>query len=326
MFQTDIIRFLQSFNSETLTHLMKFITALGYEQFFVLLIIAIMSGVDFRKGFIILHVLVITGLITQIAKEYFALPRPWFVDSSLSTFGKQLATEFESSGASTFFTGLPHNIIGSYRQIKPDSYGFPSGHTSTALVLWSTVIVLFNKRWIKITSICLIILVPLSRLYLARHFPADILGGYILGGIVLLIAWLTILNKARLRIFMNTDRLALNITFRSLAKLAYLLLLPVFFYFMVTEEAEVLSGYLLGANIAYILISHSLYPKNPDGIKQSVTAILTTPLVFAVIGALVTQLLPLDGAGGNNQFIKGTLITFPGIYLSNVIISKIHFN
>ena len=178
MFQTDIIFFLQSFESPLLTILMKIITSLGNKEFFFIIIIAIMSGIDFRKGFILTQVLIMTGLITELCKEMFALPRPWFVDKSISTFGKELVTNFIDSGADSFFGVLPENVVKVYRQLKPEGFGLPSGHTSSAVALWGTLIILFRNNIVKVISGTLIILVPMSRLYLARHFLADILAGY----------------------------------------------------------------------------------------------------------------------------------------------------
>ena len=318
MFQTDTIRLLQSFYSEILTNFMKAITALGYEQFFVLLIIAIMAGVDFRKGFIVLQVLIITGLLTSIAKEYFALPRPWFVDSSLNTFGNDLSTNYKTSGASTFFSMLPQHIINSYRELKPDSFGFPSGHTSTAIALWGTIIILFKSRWIQITSVSLIILIPLSRLYLARHFPADLIGGYLLGAVVLVFAWVIILNKSRLKSYLNSEMLSIDYNIKTIGILSYLFIIPVMFYLVLPAKVQFLPGYLLGANIAYLLIARSSYPGNPGRIKKSIIAILITLIVFAIFGFTLNQLFKyiFEAESSSIVFIKSALIIFFGILIS----------
>ena len=73
----------------------------------------------------------------------------------------------------------------------PDVYinvgqtSFPSGHTSIAVAFWGTLMLLFRKRWLSILCISLIILVPFSRIYLGVHFIADVLGGYLIGGLML---------------------------------------------------------------------------------------------------------------------------------------------
>jgi undecaprenyl-diphosphatase len=42
-----------------------------------------------------------------------------------------------------------------------------------------------RQRWLWIVGIALVILTPLSRLYLGVHFPHDLLGGFVLGMLLL---------------------------------------------------------------------------------------------------------------------------------------------
>lgn len=63
--------------------------------------------------------------------------------------------------------------------------GLPSGHTQAAVVVWGYIALWVRKRWATILAVALMILVPLSRMYLGMHFPTDLLGGYLLGGLLL---------------------------------------------------------------------------------------------------------------------------------------------
>ena len=66
---------------------------------------------------------------------------------------------------------------------------FPSGHLVTVLTLWGTLAVARVVPWLAVIVIAL--LVGLSRLYLAAHYPGDLLGGVVVGAIVLAVAvWL----------------------------------------------------------------------------------------------------------------------------------------
>ena len=71
--------------------------------------------------------------------------------------------------------------------------GFPSGHAYTAMVIFGllfylTPTVVTWKRAIpllRITFLALIILMGISRVYLGAHWPSDVLGGFLVGGIML---------------------------------------------------------------------------------------------------------------------------------------------
>ena len=58
---------------------------------------------------------------------------------------------------------------------------FPSGHSQGSATLYTSIFKYFKKKWIRIVCICLIILVPISRLYLGVHFPIDIIVGSLIG-------------------------------------------------------------------------------------------------------------------------------------------------
>jgi hypothetical protein len=63
-------------------------------------------------------------------------------------------------------------------------FGFPSGHVSTTLTLAAGVAAFVGRRWVRITGVVWLSLMALSRLYLGRHFIADLLGGLAVGGLV----------------------------------------------------------------------------------------------------------------------------------------------
>ncbi|MBF8267824.1 MAG: phosphatase family protein [Dehalococcoidia bacterium] len=74
-----------------------------------------------------------------------------------------------------------------------DGLSFPSGHAFTAMVVFGLLYylapVLFPWRravlLVRISSPLLILLIGLSRVYLGAHWPSDVLGGFLVGGLVL---------------------------------------------------------------------------------------------------------------------------------------------
>ena len=78
-------------------------------------------------------------------------------------------------------------------------YGTVSGHTSTitAIAILSSVVV--GKRWFSVAMAAVAILICYSRIYLACHFPQDILLGAMVGIVAALIG--VLLFKYGLRLF-----------------------------------------------------------------------------------------------------------------------------
>ena len=88
------------------------------------------------------------------------------------------------------------------RLIEPSGYSFPSGHAMVSLCLYGICIYfvfykIANKK-LKILFIAfltfLILLVGISRIYVGVHYPSDVIAGYLLT-IVLLILNITILHN-----------------------------------------------------------------------------------------------------------------------------------
>lgn len=72
------------------------------------------------------------------------------------------------------------------------SYSFPSGHAFGALLTYGLLAYLATKfgpmpwGYVSAASLsALIIVIGLSRVYLGAHYPTDVLGGWLLGGVVL---------------------------------------------------------------------------------------------------------------------------------------------
>ncbi len=60
-------------------------------------------------------------------------------------------------------------------------HAFPSGHTTTIFTLMGVIAFSFRKNSIYILSIIFAFLVGISRIAVGAHWPADVLGGAILG-------------------------------------------------------------------------------------------------------------------------------------------------
>lgn len=158
-FGIQLIQSLQNL-SPALDGVMGLISFIGTIQFYMLLIPLIYWLVDASLGIRVLLVLVSTDLVSASLKQLLHEPRPYWVGDV-----KPLAEE--------------------------TSYGVPSSHSSDSLAVWGYLAYRIKKGWLWVLSTVIILLIGLSRMYLGVHFPQDVLVGWLVGLVVLvLFVWL----------------------------------------------------------------------------------------------------------------------------------------
>jgi len=290
MFQTEINHFLQSFESPLLTTFMRFITSLGYLEFFLVFLVIFLLGIHYKKGFILFIVLLWTGIFTMSAKHFFALPRPFHVDNTLQKLDGQLPDKstltLSKKGATEFWEGLSQEVVETTRQSEHLEHGFPSGHTSIAIAFWGTLFCLYRQTWIRGICLALMVLVPFSRLYLGVHFLADVIGGLVLGGLMWAICYIVLVRPRQLRHFMEQAYLPLAINSASL----FLLIAPIFCFFIVTPRLYILPAFLLGFGIGFLLISRKGFPTTAGTLQQRVGRVAIGTLLIMGAGFLLSTI------------------------------------
>ncbi len=292
MFQTEINHWLQSFPSDVVTFFMINITRMGYQNFFTLVFVVIMFGINFRKGFYLAQLLIINYALTELLKNLFALPRPSDADSSLKLFIEKSTnpSPFYKMGAKSFFSLPPQEVINYYRSVPGYSFGLPSGHVSSTTVLWGSLYFLFKKNWIKIIGIIIIFLMTISRMYLAKHFLADVIGGFIVGSIVVAFGYYGILKNDKI------DKLILyeNIfTFKNVKRIIWLLYLLGFpFVLLLIPSLNFrISAALLGINTGYIILSFKSIPSDMASIIKRIARIVLAIVVFILLSFILKFLI-----------------------------------
>lgn len=252
MFQTDIIRWMQSFDAPTVRLFFQGISLLGEREFTTLLVVVLIFGVDHRRGFVITQVVLWTTIVTSILKDAVALPRPVDVDLLVAHLGRGdlVPHAFIDRGAHGFWAPLPPDVVAYYRTLHTLSYGFPSGHCSSSLAGWGSTALLFRRPWLFWTAGILALMMPLSRMYLGKHFLADVLGGMLLGLLALVVFFLA--QKRFNLIAPELPRAATRRAFPSLASTLFLILLPLAGMALPGETRHI-SSTLLGLNLGYLV-------------------------------------------------------------------------
>ncbi len=124
--------------------------------FYILLVTIVWIGIHWRWGLRLLAILITNALMNELLKRVFQEPRPLNLDPSV---------------------GL----------IEVSGYGFPSGTAQSVMLLTGIALIYIKSPWKWVIAATYFPLVSFSRIYLGVHFLSDILGGWLVGGLLLLL-------------------------------------------------------------------------------------------------------------------------------------------
>lgn len=147
----SLLYFFESLRTPVLDIIGTGVTFFGSEIFLLAVLGITYWSVDKELGYRLAFAYTISGTANNIMKMAFRVPRPWVKDSSLSV----------SDAAKETATG----------------YSFPSGHSNNIGVIGTTFIMGTHSVIIKIIAIVLMVLVPVSRMYLGVHTIYDVAAG-----------------------------------------------------------------------------------------------------------------------------------------------------
>lgn len=154
------ILWVQSFSNPFLDTLFRAVTFLGNEEFYLLLLPFVYWCVHKRIGTSLGYVSLLSAWFNDVVKYLFKIPRPGTFDSRIRVLTQET------------------------------SPSFPSGHSQGAMVNWGYLAYRFRKPVFWVVAIVVILSVGLSRIVLGVHFPQDVIGGWLIGLVVLVVyAW-----------------------------------------------------------------------------------------------------------------------------------------
>lgn len=143
--------FLEKLRLPVLNAFMLLVTHLGEETAFLAIAIIIFWCVDKYHGYYLMGVGLFGNMANQFLKILFRIPRPWVRDPGFHALEEAIP---EAGG-----------------------YSFPSGHSQTAVGTFGCIAVTQKNKLLRAVCIAFMILVPLSRMYVGVHTPADVLVG-----------------------------------------------------------------------------------------------------------------------------------------------------
>lgn len=144
----NFLYLLEGIRFPILDKIMLLITQLGEETAFLAIALILFWCVDKYVGYFTLSVGFVGTLLNQSMKLLFRVPRPWIID--------------------------PNFTILEQAREAATGYSFPSGHTQNAVGTFGSIAVTTKTKWIKIIAIAIAVLVPISRMYVGVHTPADV--------------------------------------------------------------------------------------------------------------------------------------------------------
>ncbi len=144
----ELLYFLENLRTPLGDAFFSLITHLGEETLFIVAGLLLFWCVDKLEGYYLLSVGLTGTVINQFLKLWFRIPRPWVKDPDF--------TIVESARA------------------EATGYSFPSGHTQSSVGIFASVARWHRQAWLRVLCIALCVLVPLSRMYLGVHTPADV--------------------------------------------------------------------------------------------------------------------------------------------------------
>lgn len=278
----EILRFFESIRNPFLDTFFSLITHLGEETFLMLIGLTLFWCINKSQGYYILFLGFLGTVVNQFLKLLFRIPRPWVIDKDFT-------------------------IVESARG-EATGYSFPSGHTQTSVTTFGGIARARKEKWIRIISIIICVLVPLSRMYLGVHTPLDV-------GVSIIIALLMVfvLYPILFNILQKPRNMRVFLIVMTALSVGYLLFVELFPFPADIDPHNYESGLKNGYKILGCFLGLWLtYELDTNYIKFETKAPVLIQILKVVLGLAFTLLI--------KTFAKAPLYAiFGGSYLADGI-------
>ena len=250
----DFIIMIQQINTPLLDSFFRAITSVGDELFYLLLFPFLLWCVDFYLGIRVGIIFLLSVYVNTGVKEIFQQPRPF-------------------------------DILPEIQKVHASGYGFPSGHAQSSLVVWGSITYWKKQIWMRNLSVLLILLIGFSRIYLGVHFPTDILGGWLFGGLILGLSYFIFLK-------VKLDFIQGNMLFKIIGITLFPVVLLQF-----QSSPDIISSLAALTGIGYgLLLFHSFIGEiQPGNWLQRLFSFLVGGIGIGILYLGLKLILPLEG-------------------------------
>jgi undecaprenyl-diphosphatase len=146
---TEVIVWAQSLSSDGLDAVFIFLTFLGYEEFYLIVLPLIYWSIHKEVGIKLGFISMFSAWVNSAIKYLFAIPRP----------------------------SDPRIRV----PLPEETPSFPSGHAQNAVVNWGYLAYRARNPAFWLIAILAILGIGLSRIFLGVHYPQDVIAGWLIG-------------------------------------------------------------------------------------------------------------------------------------------------
>ena len=211
---------------------------------FVMLLISAVFWVVYRGdfGIRVFYIALTNSVINSAIKSIFMIPRPITVDPSLVL-------------------------------VHVSGYSFPSGAAQTAMWLPLLLGLHFRNKAVWIGGLCFLLVHSFSRIYLGAHYPTDILGGWIVGGLLLAILYKPSIKLAEI-LFSGDKKI----------QIALMVIIPGLLYLIARDQTSILCAIAaLGAQVGIFINPKLANNKPPANSTEIFKRLVVVGAGFAAI-------------------------------------------
>ena len=160
-FLIDILLFFQNIRCTTLNIIFSVFSVFGEELFFLALMAVIFWCVNKRLAYKIMFSFTVSTTVTMMLKVILHIQRPWLIDGRIEPV--------ESA------------------KLTATGYSFPSSHVQHAINYAGCIFLNTRHIALKATTLAIMIMVPISRMYLGVHTLLDVGVAFILSFLIVIL-------------------------------------------------------------------------------------------------------------------------------------------